>query len=66
MQSKLLTLRDVEAATTLGRSRIYQLIAEKAFPSPIKVSPGRSAWLAAEVDTWIEARIALRDGGEAK
>jgi prophage regulatory protein len=63
MQSKLLTLRDVEAATTLGRSRIYQLIAEKAFPSPIKVSPGRSAWLAAEVETWIGGRNDARNSG---
>lgn len=40
--------------TSLGRSRIYQLIADPVlkFPSPIKIGKS-SRWLKTEVDSWL-------------
>lgn len=51
----------VKARTGLGRSEIYRRIANGTFPAPIKLGERASAWSAAEVDAWIEARIAARD-----
>jgi len=42
-----------------GRSRIYQLILEGKFPSPIKVGKS-SRWVRAEIDQWLAQQIAAR------
>jgi prophage regulatory protein len=56
----LLRLPQVEAATGYRRSSIYRLIKNREFPAPILLSKnGRaSAWIEAEVQQWIEQRIA--------
>ncbi|MDO9384604.1 MAG: AlpA family phage regulatory protein [Hyphomicrobiaceae bacterium] len=53
----LLSRRQVQLITTLSRSTLYRLVAQNAFPKPIKVSPNRRAWRATDVDTWLEARL---------
>jgi prophage regulatory protein len=57
---QLLRLRDVQSTTGLSRSAIYDLASRGHFPPPIKISPRASAWVAAEVDAWIERKIAER------
>lgn len=42
---------------------MYALIQKGEFPKPIKLSERSSAWLESEVQAWIDARIAARDGG---
>ena len=66
MSITLLSMRRVEDITTLKKSRIYSLIAEGQFPAPIKVSPGRSAWLASEIDKWIDTRAKQRKSSEER
>lgn len=44
----------------LGRSYTYALIAAGKFPRPVKVGRA-SRWVQAEVDSWVQARIADRD-----
>lgn len=56
-QNKLLRLPSVENKTGLKKSSIYKMIQDKEFPSPIKISKRSSAWIAIEVDQWIEQRI---------
>ena len=51
----------VIARTGLSRSQLYWLVSLGRFPSPVKLSERSSAWNAAEVDRWIETRIAERD-----
>jgi len=51
----------VRARTGLSRSEIYRRIAAADFPQPVKLGERASAWNAAEVDSWIAARIAARD-----
>lgn len=58
-------LPQVKARTGLGRSEIYRRIAARTFPAPIKLGERASAWNAAEVDSWITARIAARDAKAA-
>jgi prophage regulatory protein len=66
MTETFLRLRDVQSATGLGRSTIYRLIAEKRFPAPVKIlGPRVAAWLASEISSWQQERIAERDALEA-
>lgn len=58
-------LPSVRARTGLSRSEIYRRIAAGDFPRAIKLGERASAWNAAEVDSWIAARIAARDAGRA-
>ena len=39
---RLLTLRDVTAATALSRSAVYALMAESRFPKPIRIGSALS------------------------
>ena len=43
----------------------WRLTRAGLFPRPIKLGPGRNAWIEAEIDAWIESRIAARDGTAA-
>lgn len=61
MTTDILRRKDVEARVGLSRSTIYELMARRAFPLPIKLSQQRVGWLAHEVDAFVQARIAARD-----
>ena len=61
-----LRLDDVKRATGLGRSTIYDLMAEDPprFPRPVKIGGERAkavAWLASEISAWQRERVAARD-----
>jgi prophage regulatory protein len=58
-------LPTVKARTGLSRSELYRRIAVGDFPQPVKLGARASAWNAAEVDSWITARIAARDAKAA-
>lgn len=58
---------DVERATGLSRSAIYDRLDPKSprhdstFPRPVNVGSGASVrWVASEVAGWVESRIASR------
>lgn len=56
----LFTFGIMSAYVAMGRSRIYALIDDGKFPSPIKI--GRSSrWLKAEIDAWIAEHVAARE-----
>jgi prophage regulatory protein len=57
-------LPTVVKQTGLSAASIYRLAKAGKFPSPIKIAPRASAWIGAEVDGYIAARIAIRSGGE--
>jgi prophage regulatory protein len=54
-------MRQLNEKTGLGKSRVYELIAQEKFPPPVRLGPGSVAWAEDEIDAWIEARIAERD-----
>lgn len=58
---KVLRLRDVQAITGLGRSAVYEGMAEGTFPSNIPLSAKAVGWVEAEIQLWIERRITARD-----
>lgn len=51
--------KEVERLTGLSRSGIYSAVGAKTFPAPVRLGETRSvAWIASEVDRWIEKQIA--------
>lgn len=58
---KFLRLPQVKAMTGLGRTRVYRLIGEGAFPRPVRLGPQSVAWLQSEIESWMQGRIAERD-----
>jgi prophage regulatory protein len=57
----LLRLAKVKKRVGLGKTAIYKRVREGSFPRPIRVTSRAVAWLPAEVDAWVKARVAERD-----
>jgi predicted DNA-binding transcriptional regulator AlpA len=55
--TKLLCWRTVRSMVgNLGRTTWWRLIRAGDAPAPIRISPGRVAWLEADILDWIAAR----------
>jgi prophage regulatory protein len=62
-QVKLLNLEALrERGIDYDRSHLWRLSKTGRFPKPVHVGPGRIAWVESEIDKWIKARVAARDG----
>lgn len=65
-KNQILNLKEVMHLTRLGRATIYNMLNPKnksydsTFPKQIKLSTNRVGWLAAEINAWIESKIAQR------
>ncbi len=59
---RLIRIREVMNKTGLSKSSVYDLMAQGLFPQTVRLSDtGRAvAFIEAEVDRWIAARIAAR------
>lgn len=60
---RLIKLKEVMDCTGLGRSTVYNYIADGAFPKPVSLGARAVAWVEDEVQDWIAARIEERDDG---
>lgn len=57
----LLTRKEVEAITRMGRSTIYDSMNNSDFPRPIRKGCGKGVvWLQHELEAWIEKRMENR------
>ncbi len=54
---RMLRLSQVAAITELSKTKIYQLQIQGDFPMRVQLSPRRVAWVEAEVQAWLAARI---------
>jgi prophage regulatory protein len=59
MQDSLLTLPQVCALTSLGRSTVYRHIASGTFPQPIKITFKRSGWRMSDIQNLIKNGMQL-------
>ncbi len=50
-------LPEVMPQVGLKRSAIYDKIKNGEFPKPISLGPRAVAWIADEIDQWVDARI---------
>ena len=51
---KLLRRKQVEEASGLSRSFIYQMMAEGRFPKPLKVGRRAVRWREDDIQNWLE------------
>ncbi|MER9005920.1 AlpA family transcriptional regulator [Mesorhizobium sp. M0862] len=65
MVQTILRRDEVERATGLPRSSIYDKIAKGEFPKPVPLSARSVGWLESEILKWQEDRIAQRDAAKA-
>ena len=56
----LLRIRVVMQMTGLGRSTIYRLMADRQFPSPVRLSKRVVAWRRGDLERWSEGRPPVR------
>ena len=61
--AKLLRLPEVIERCALGKTAIYARIraTPRTFPAPVPLGGGCVAWVEAEIEAWIAARVAERD-----
>jgi prophage regulatory protein len=57
----ILRRSEVERLTGLGRSTIYELMANGQFPKSIPLSSRAVGWKSTEISEWQQARFAQRD-----
>lgn len=57
----LYRLPEVMTRTGLSRSTIYAMMAGERFPKPVKLNERANGWVASEIASWIESRIAERE-----
>ena len=50
----------VQSLTGLGRSSLYQAIANGRFPRSIPLGPRSVGWIESEITDWIRSRVAAR------
>jgi predicted DNA-binding transcriptional regulator AlpA len=64
--SPFLTLSEVSQITTLGKTRIYEMIKDQksGFPRSFSISTRAVRWYRVEVENWVNQKIATR-GKEA-
>lgn len=55
---RMLRIAQVLALTGLGKTKIYELQNQGDFPMRVQLTPKRVAWVEAEVQAWLAARIA--------
>lgn len=58
MTNKFLRRNEVEQITGLKRSSIYLKIKEGDFPKPVKLGLRTVAWIEADIQQWIDSKIA--------
>lgn len=64
MATAFLRLPQVIQRTGISRSAIYKMVAEGAFPKPIRIGARAVAWVESDVESWSESRIvaSLKEG----
>jgi len=60
---RFLKLEEVKRRAGLGKSMIYRLIQDGAFPAPYKIAGSASRWSEREIVAWIDD---VKDGFEGK
>ncbi|ENF7815070.1 AlpA family transcriptional regulator [Enterobacter soli] len=57
MSQSLIRLSEVQRRTGYSKAWIYRLMADKRFPTSIKIGSRAIAFIESEVDEWINERI---------
>ncbi len=60
----LLRLSDVEAVAGIKKSKIYNLMAEGAFPQPVRLGSRSVRWKSSELNEWIKGLSSSAEAGK--
>ena len=55
--TSMLRISEVCRRTGLSKSQIHRLVSEMGFPKPIRLSKRAVAFVAADVEAWLQERI---------
>lgn len=57
-------LREPQVRLMTGISRVtrWRWARQGRFPKPVRIGPNTSGWLKSEIDAWLQACVARRDG----
>lgn len=58
-------LPEVRRRTGLGKTTIYDWMKEDRFPKSLHLGGNIVVWVESEIDAWLEAKMATREGGMA-
>lgn len=58
---RLLRRKELLPRVGISTAQLYRLMTAGAFPRPVQLGPGSVAWVEAEIEDWIAARVAERD-----
>jgi len=58
----IITHKDLPPGAKYSRTHQYRLVAAGLFPKKVRLSPGRTGWLKADVDHWIRTRPTVEPG----
>ncbi len=58
---RTIRIRHVADKTGLAASSIWRLAQRGEFPSPVKLSPGCTAWFEHEIDEWLDTKGLKRE-----
>lgn len=65
-QDSAMRMTEIVKVTGLSKSAIYAMIAEGKFPAGFQLGSNSKAWLASDVQAWINERVsASRKGAQA-
>jgi prophage regulatory protein len=57
MTERLLKKAEVEQITSLSATEIQRREKDGTFPRHLSISPKRVAWIASEIEAWVQAKI---------
>lgn len=60
MTHRVIRLPEVMRKTGLGRTSLYKMSTSGQFPASISLGGKAMGWIEAEIDRWIEERMAAR------
>lgn len=66
MSETILRMSEVLRRTGRGRTATYEAIAAGTFPAPIRLGARAVGFLESEINEWVAARIAERDGAKGE
>jgi len=56
LQTRLVRMSELHDWVGLGKSAIYEMVAEGSFPAPVRLSARAVAWRSDQVQAWIDSR----------
>ena len=61
---ELILTSEIVQRIPYSQNHLRRLEAKGSFPKRIRIGANRVAWVREEIDSWIEARLNTRDGGD--